>query len=246
MDLILTAPGGQHKHGGALPLGPCSPASKTVAEIMKKHLRSDRNVVVASPAGPTNPKLPFLFVSAAKYCYRRAVDMAKTSKGLSDRRRSLALASLLWLPGLMSLPGCFNSDELLGADDDSGTTTGETGAMYSDETDTLADDNWTAEETGPFTTTCRDAIECLITCQSLAIVDPDPEPDLSCFLECDMGLSEDEAYLLIKLAECIGNKCAESGDCGPDSDDQTCLICIASNANDPQPIGCIEEAAACQ
>lgn len=151
------------------------------------------------------------------------------------------------LAGLFGLSACFDSDEIAGGDDEVGTTIGtESGAMYSDETAADTDDNWTAEETGPFETTCRDAIDCLIMCQSLAIIDPDPEPDLSCFLECDMGLSEEEAYLLIKLAECIGNKCAESGDCGPDGTDMQCLTCIAANGNDPQPPGCLEEAAACQ
>jgi hypothetical protein len=91
-------------------------------------------------------------------------------------------------------------------------------------------------------------------CQSLLVFSMEPEPDLSCFLECDMGLTTEEAYLLIKLAECIGNKCAmdpdgdgpELPECGPDSSDNDCLICIAANGNDPQPVGCIEEAAACQ
>ncbi|NVB37203.1 hypothetical protein G6O69_05130 [Pseudenhygromyxa sp. WMMC2535] len=159
------------------------------------------------------------------------------------RPRRLLLALLL--PTLAGAACVFDSDEI-GADEVSDDTTTESGAVYSDETDTVTDDNWTAEETGPFETTCRDAIDCLVICQSLAIVDPDPEPDLSCFLECDMGLSEDEAYLLIKLAECIGNVCAESGDCGAESDDTTCLTCIAAMATDPEPPGCMEEAAACQ
>jgi len=170
------------------------------------------------------------------------VDTAPTSKRLIALAPGCAL-----LLSLLGLQGCiFNSDQLLAGDeaDDNGTT--ETGVVYSDETDTVGDDNWTAEETGPFETTCRDAIECLITCQSLAIIDPDPEPDLSCFIECDKSLSQDEAYLLIKLADCIGTKCAESGACGPDSTDQECLVCIAMNANDPAPPGCIAEAEACE
>ena len=145
----------------------------------------------------------------------------------------------------LALTACFNSDEL----PSSGDTTsggGDTVTMYSDESDDDSDDNWTAEETGPGTTTCRDAIECLVMCQSLAIINMEPEPDLSCFLECDMGLTTEEAYLLIKLAECIGNKCAAEGKCGPESTNTACLICIAGNGNDPEPPGCIEEAAACQ
>ncbi len=154
--------------------------------------------------------------------------------------RFLAFAAAL------ALTGCFNSDELLGIDGTSTSASSDTVTMYSDESGDENDDNWTAEDTGPAETTCRDAIECLVMCQTAALLNMDPEPDLSCFLECDMGLTTEEAYLLIKLAECIGNKCADSGDCGPDSTNTQCLICIAANGTDPQPPGCIDEAAACQ
>jgi hypothetical protein len=153
------------------------------------------------------------------------------------------------------LSGCFDSDELLRSSEASESSS-ETVAMYNDETATGTDDNWTDEETGPAETTCRDAIDCLVICQTALILNPQPEPDLSCFLECDMGLSTEEAYLLIELAECIGNKCASDPDgagpdvpdCGPEpeTNDNDCLACIAANGQDPQPIGCIEEAAACQ
>ena len=143
-------------------------------------------------------------------------------------------------------PGCFDSDELRAANDTSDSAEeGDTQAMYSDESDEGGDDNWTAEETGEPETTCRDAIECLVMCQAQALLNPEPEPDLSCFTECDMGLSTEEAYLLIKLAECIGQKCADEGACGPDGTDNDCLTCIAANGQDPEPPGCQEEAAAC-
>lgn len=142
--------------------------------------------------------------------------------------------------------GCFDSDELRSAEDGTTTTGSETATTYSDETAESGDDNWTAEETGPSETTCRDAIECLIECQADLIFNPQAEPDLSCFLECDQGLSTEEAYLLIKLAECIGNWCTEQGSCGGDATENDCLICIASNGQDPQAEGCQEEAAACQ
>jgi hypothetical protein len=154
------------------------------------------------------------------------------------------------------LSACFDSDELLRSSDDSESGGDDTVTMYSDETAGDTDDNWTDEETGPGTTTCRDAIDCLVTCQTELILSMDPEPDLSCFLECDMGLTIEEAYLLIELAECIGNKCAMDPDgdgpmvpaCGPEPEttDNDCLICIAGNGQDPQPVGCLEEAAACQ
>jgi hypothetical protein len=152
--------------------------------------------------------------------------------------------------------GCFDSDELLRSSDGSESGSSETVAMYNDDTDEGTDDSWTAEETGPAETTCRDAIDCLVICQTALIINPQPEPDLSCFLECDMGLSPEEAYLLIELAECIGNKCAMDPDAGgpmvppcgpePETNDEDCLVCIAGNGQDPQPVGCIEEAAACQ
>jgi hypothetical protein len=160
------------------------------------------------------------------------------------------------LAAALLLAACFDSDQKLSSNGESETAGGETVTMYSDETDGESDDSWTAEETGPGETTCRDAIDCLVTCQTVLILNMDPEPDLSCFLECDMGLTTEEAYKLIKLAECIGNKCAEDPDgagplfppCGPEPEttDTDCLICIASNGQDPQPVGCIEEAATCE
>lgn len=158
-----------------------------------------------------------------------------------------ALASLL-------LFACFDSDERPSNDNGTESSGSETVTMYSDESDEGSDDNWMAEDTGPFETTCRDAIDCLVICQTAQIFNPQPEPDLSCFLECDMGLSIEEAYKLIELAECIGNKCAtdQDGDgplvapCGPESTNNDCLTCIAANGQDPQPPGCEEEAAACE
>lgn len=164
-------------------------------------------------------------------------------------------SAILALAGIASMLACFDSDELRSDNAESESGGGETVTMYSDETAESSDDSWTAEETGEGETTCRDAIDCLVTCQTLLILNMDPEPDLSCFLECDMGLTTEEAYKLIKLAECIGNKCATEdpdGDgplpipCGPDGTDMDCLICIAGNGTDPQPVGCLEEAAACQ
>lgn len=148
----------------------------------------------------------------------------------------------------LALSACFDSDELGGtAETTAGSGGDDTVAEYEDTSGgDEYDENWTAEGTGPDETTCRDAIDCLITCQSILIFNPQPEPDLSCFLECDMGLNTEEAYKLIKLAECIGNKCADEGACGPESSDSDCLTCIAANGSDLEPPGCIEEAAACQ
>ena len=154
---------------------------------------------------------------------------------------------LLALAPALALFGCFNSDELaVAADTTSVGDDSDTVTMYSDESSGENDDSWTAEETGPGETTCRDAIECLVQCQSEAILNMDPEPDLSCFVDCDKGLTIEEAYLLIKLAECIGIRCSELGECGGEATDNECLFCIAAHGQDPQPPGCIDEAAACQ
>jgi hypothetical protein len=153
---------------------------------------------------------------------------------------------ILAFAAALATTACFNSDELAAASGTTGEVGGETVTMYSDESEGENDDNWTAEDTGPAETTCRDAIECLVMCQAAALINPQPEPDLSCLIDCDMGLTTEEAYLLIKLAECIGKKCADEGKCGPESTENDCLICFAANGTDPQPIGCIDEAAACQ
>jgi hypothetical protein len=160
----------------------------------------------------------------------------------------LRLRPWSWAPLALAvvLAGCFNSDELRSSNEESESGAGDTVTMYSDESDEGSDDNWTAEDTGPGETTCRDAIDCLVMCQSVLIFNPMPEPDYSCFFECDAGLSVEEAVKLIELAECIGNKCADEGFCGGDASDTDCLTCIAANGQDPQPPGCLEEAAACE
>lgn len=172
---------------------------------------------------------------------------------MAARTTISVLGPFLAVVVLGSSVACFDSDELR-SNNTTETTAAETVAVYGTDTTDGIDENWTAEESGPGETTCRDAIECLVMCQSLLVFNNDPEPDYSCFLECDMGLTTEEAYKLIKLAECIGNKCATDPDgagpeiapCGDEASDNDCLICIAANGNDPQPQGCIEEAAACE
>lgn len=165
-----------------------------------------------------------------------------------------AVAALAPAASLL-LFACFDSDEVRTSKADESEGTGsDTVTMYSDESDEGSDDNWTAEDTGPSELTCRDAIECLVICQSMLIFNPQPEPDMSCYHNCDQGLSAEESYKLILLGECIGIKCAMDPDgagpmvapCGPDGTNNDCLICIAANGQDLQPIGCLEEAAACE
>jgi hypothetical protein len=209
----------------------------------------DMNVVVCWKS-PTE-----IIVASARSPWRNPDTV--TVEGMASRTKRPASAVAVLAPAALApllLFACFDSDELRGNESESESTGSETVTMYSDETDEGSDDSWTAEETGPSETTCRDAIDCLVICQTALIFNPQPEPDLSCFFECDMGLSTEEAYKLIELAECIGIKCAMDPDgvgpdvapCGPESTDNDCLLCIAENGQDPQPPGCQEEAAACE
>ncbi len=200
---------------------------------------------VRAPAAHDIDVVVALVVAARKSCYRRLVGMAPPRN--HPRIPSIGAAAILAL-----LTACFDSDELRSSNETGESGGAETVTMYNDE-ESESDDSWTAEETGPAETTCRDAIDCLVTCQTMLILNPMPEPNYECFFQCDAGLNTEEAYLLIKLAECIGNKCASVDPdgpapipCGPEGTDNDCLFCIASNGQDPQPLGCIEEAAACQ
>jgi hypothetical protein len=160
-----------------------------------------------------------------------------------------------WVLGLGVLCACQLPPDLLeagNADDSDTSGDGES----SDDGSTAGQVNLAPEDTGPEEITCRDAMECLVSCLTDLMLDPEPDPDLSCFLECDEGLSQDEAYKLIQLAECIGNKCAMDPDgagpmispCEPEPEpkDNDCFLCTVANSQDPEPSGCIEEATACQ
>ncbi len=113
--------------------------------------------------------------------------------------------------------------------------------------------------------TCRDAVDCVFGCAAKLELPLPPEPDLTCFLECEDGLTEDEALLLLRLVDCVAGQCAEKGLCsagttggassgGATGDTGTgggggeldpCTNCILVNVQDPQPPGCLEEAAMC-
>jgi hypothetical protein len=170
-------------------------------------------------------------------------------------------AFIFGVVGLAVTGACFNSDDKLV--DEPGTTTGETYGP-----------NPTTTEGGDETTTgedpevdCEDAIDCLIGCSSVLLdEDFDPnEPDLSCFIECESGLSVEEALELLRLTECLTNRCVEAGAC--DTLDETtggttggdtggtgdtdgpefpCLDCLSTLVQDPEPPGCTEEASACR
>jgi hypothetical protein len=171
--------------------------------------------------------------------------------------------------------GCFDSDQKTPVALGTGSS-GSTGAG----TTWSPPDPWTttqggsggASSTTKGTATCRDAIDCIQGCAGKLDPTPGPEPDLSCFLECEDGLTEEEALLLLRLTQCVARECDELGVCEPTpgsssggsgSDTGTsgassgsagssgglippCLECILSYALDPQPPGCLDEAAACK
>lgn len=120
--------------------------------------------------------------------------------------------------------------------------------------------------------TCRDAIDCVVGCAAeLTQMDPpEQDPDLTCFLECEEGLTTDEALKLFQLTECVTDKCIDQGVCEaleagsttgePDTGSSTggsgsggpspsnpCLDCILANMFDMKVGGeCQEFADLCQ
>lgn len=121
--------------------------------------------------------------------------------------------------------------------------------------------------------TCRDAIDCVVDCASELQQMDAAEPDLTCFLECEEGLTVEESLHLFELTECVSNKCIDIGVCDeleptgtagePDMGSGTgsgsggsgssggvspsqCLDCILSNIFDEHPGGeCQPYADAC-
>lgn len=130
-----------------------------------------------------------------------------------------ARAELL-LVGLLALGGaCFNSDEKFrqsGTTSTTGATTSTTAPDPTTETTT------TVGSTGEPDVTCRDAIDCIFECaaavQAKLQMDPDYEPDLSCFLDCEEKLTVQEAYKLLKLGNCASMVCSDLGACMPPDD----------------------------
>lgn len=97
--------------------------------------------------------------------------------------------------------------------------------------------------------TCREAIFCVTNC---AINLPNPTPpeyDLSCFEDCLKDLTTAEWLKLIRLSECVGNHCYETGTCTPENTgDEECNNCLllGISATKPPVEGCEAEADACK
>ncbi len=160
------------------------------------------------------------------------------------------------------LGACFDSDEKPVPLDLTTSTTGP-GATTSGSSSSTSGGS---TSTGEPDVTCRDAIDCVVGCAGELQQSMSPEPDLTCFLECEEGLTIGEALHLFRLTECVTNKCVDNGVCdilvptetstgssssdggssssggsstggSPPGPDNPCLDCILANMLDPQPGG---------
>jgi hypothetical protein len=116
--------------------------------------------------------------------------------------------------------GCFDSDEVFKAA--ATTTTGDPTTTTTTTGTTTTTDPTTESTTFVSDDTCRDAIDCIFECaamvQAQTMIDPDFEPDLSCFTDCIEQLSVPEAYKLLRLSECASMQCEAMNECGPGDD----------------------------
>lgn len=155
-----------------------------------------------------------------------------------------ALASLTAALGLLAL-GC-NSDLLL--EETTTTTTSTSGPITTEPPPpwdfTTTTGTTTSSTTGPLS--CRNALSCLIQCALNLPDPPGPEPDLSCFLGCQEGMSAEEVYDLFKFVNCVTDLCIETGKCDPnDFGGDDCTGCYINNLALEQPPGCEELGLAC-
>ena len=94
---------------------------------------------------------------------------------------------------------------------------------------------------------CRDGISCVLGCAIM--LDPmDPQQDYSCFNGCIDLLTTEELYKLVKLVECVGDFCTDTGKCSnePDGDNSGCQDCLTSSLlADPPVAGCEVPAMTC-
>jgi hypothetical protein len=98
-------------------------------------------------------------------------------------------------------------------------------------------------------------VECILDCANELQSNPQPEEvDLSCFFDCEEGLTVEEALLLVELGACVFQDCTDQGLCeatpenplAPLDPEGDCILCIAlgiSTTNDGD--ACEEEFLAC-
>ena len=104
-------------------------------------------------------------------------------------------------------------------------------------------------------TTCSDAVECILDCaNNLPPVVEGETPDLTCFFDCEAGLTVEEALLLVELGACVFDSCTEQGLCeatpenplAPLDPEGDCILCIALGISvEPTNGVCEEEFLAC-
>ncbi len=207
---------------------------------------------------------------AAVLSYRCAVRARPSGvdvQGLRSSGLALAFAALV-------SASCFDSDQKLqgppvgttGEDDTTTTTT-------STSTDTTGDlPGSSSTGTPPFT--CEDAIACMVACGVQLGLSMDPEPDLSCLIDCvEEKLTVSETVDLLRLINCASDQCKELGACssgatgtddtgtstGDSSSSSTsdggggsgalidpCIDCIILYIQDESAPGCEEYANACE
>lgn len=163
--------------------------------------------------------------------------------------------------GSMGLSGCFDSDEKYVPAAESTSTTAPVTTTGADSTSTSGSSSTTEEPDK----TCRDAIDCVVGCATELQTSMLPEPDFTCFLDCEEGLNTEEVLTLFRLTECVTNKCIADGKCdfliptettgddpGGSSTGDTdgtrppiCLNCVLGGMIDEQPPGCLELASQC-
>lgn len=108
---------------------------------------------------------------------------------------------------------CFDSDDKFRFAQDA-TTTGVPATTTTDPSTSTGEPP--ASSSGDAPVTCRDLVECIREC-ALTIDPSDPEPDLTCLLECteDPNSSPREVYHLLQLVDCLTTVCEELGECTP-------------------------------
>lgn len=103
---------------------------------------------------------------------------------------------------------CFDSDEKAVPLSTPPVTTGPPPAAS-----TTSTTSGSSSSSGTPEVTCRDAIDCVVGCAGELQTSKLPEPDLTCFLECEEDLTVGEALHLFRLTECVTNKCVDQGVC---------------------------------
>lgn len=130
-------------------------------------------------------------------------------RAVSTRSPRLPRVAVALVASLGLLGGCFDSDEKYAPAAASTSTTGPITTTSSTSTSTSGSSSTTEAPD----VTCRDAIDCVVGCAGQLQASMLPEPDLTCFLDCEEGLTVPEALHLFRLTECVTNVCIEAGEC---------------------------------